>query len=41
VTARRLLDRVPLGGSWIPRLGLVSAAVVTAFGVAVAYRAIA
>jgi ABC-type nickel/cobalt efflux system permease component RcnA len=41
VTARRLLDRLPLGGSWIPRLGLVSAAVVTAFGVALAYRAIA
>jgi ABC-type nickel/cobalt efflux system permease component RcnA len=41
VTARRLLDRLPLGGSWVTRLGVASAVVVTAFGVVIAYRAIA
>ncbi|HMB68443.1 MAG TPA: sulfite exporter TauE/SafE family protein, partial [bacterium] len=41
VTASRLLDRLPLGGRWIPRLGLASAVVVTAFGVVLAYRSVA
>jgi ABC-type nickel/cobalt efflux system permease component RcnA len=41
VTARRLLDRLPSGGGWATRLGVASAVVVTAFGVAIAYRAIA
>lgn len=40
VTARRLLDRLPLGGGFARRLGMVSASVVTVFGVVLAYRSL-
>ena len=40
VTARRLFDRAPVGGRLTSGLGLVSAAIVTLFGIALAVRSI-
>ena len=41
VTARRFLDRLPLGSGLIGRLGVASAVVVTLFGLALAWRSAA
>ena len=41
VTARRLLDRLPIEGHHVRRLSLASAAVVTVFGAALMVRVLA